>query len=276
MSATPPKQQPSAAPSSPAGRRPLWLAACALLVVALLAVAALAPLPYSVTRPGLTADVLGEHDGEPVITITGAEVRDPAGELRMTTITATSPDATVRLPEVVTGWFAGDRAVMPRDSVYPVGDNREEIQEHNEGQMRASQHAAVAAALDYLGLEADDVTVELSLADVGGPSAGLLLSLGIVDLLHGDGAGGDLTGGLTVAGTGTIEPDGTVGSVGGVPLKTQAARRDGATVFLVPRAECGDASANLPEGLTLLPVTTLDGAVADLRALAAGEQAPSC
>ena len=104
--------------------------------------------------------------------------------------------------------------------------------------------------------------VTLHLADVGGPSAGLFFSLGIIDKLDGNGSGGDLTGGRTIAGTGTIDADGTVGAVGGVSLKTQAARRDGATVFLVPEAECADAKAELPEGLRLIPVTTLKGAIA--------------
>ncbi|WP_107081853.1 S16 family serine protease [Streptomyces sp. SBT349] len=277
MSARPTAPPADAGPTPPPDRRrAALLAACAVALLGLLAVAALAPLPFSVTHPGLTADVLGEHAGEPVITITGAPVRDPEGELRMTTITATSPDATVRLGDVVSGYFAGDRAVMPREAVYPVGENTEEIQEHNSAQMRESQHAAVTAALSHLDLDPSEVSVELRLADVGGPSAGLLFSLGIVDLLEGDGRGGDLTGGLTVAGTGTIDPDGRVGAVGGVPLKTQAARRDGATVFLVPRDECGDATADVPDGLRLLPVTTLGGAVEDLRALAAGEPVPSC
>ncbi|WP_107115540.1 S16 family serine protease [Streptomyces specialis] len=277
MSAPPTDAKAPAAPASPAARRrPLTLAVCAAPAAALLAVAALAPLPFSVTHPGLTADVLGEHEGEPVITISGAPVRDPEGELRVTTITATSPDATVRLAEVVTGYFAGDEAVMPREAVYPVGDDTEEIREHNHAQMRDSQDSAVAAALNYLGMDPGEVTVELDLGDVGGPSAGLLLSLGIVDLLAGDGEGGDLTGGRVVAGTGTIDPDGTVGAVGGVPLKTRGAGRDGATVFLVPRDECSDASVDLPEGLRLIPVATLEDAVDSLRALNAGEPVPSC
>jgi PDZ domain-containing protein len=267
---------PADSPAPAGRRRRLQLALCAAPVAVLLAVAALAPLPYSVTHPGMTADVLGEHGGEPVITITGAAAREPAGELRMTTINATSPDATVRLADVVSGYVAGDRAVMPREAVYPVGDTPREIREHNDAQMRESQNTAVTAALSYLELDEEQVGVELNLADVGGPSAGLLFALGIVDLLDGDGAGGDLTGGLSVAGTGTIEADGTVGAVGGIPLKTQAARRDGATVFLVPRDECSDASAGLPDGLRLIPVTTLTDAVSSLRALAADESVPSC
>lgn len=240
-------------------------------VVALLATAAFAPLPFSIAQPGLTADVLGENKGTQVITIDGAPVRRTSGQLRMTTIEATSPDTRVGLPDVIDSWFSTDQAVMPRDSVYPSGDSVKEIEQYNREQMKESQDEATRAALDYLNREDDDIEVGLELADVGGPSAGLLFSLGIVDKLNGDGSGGDLTGGRIVAGTGTIDADGTVGAVGGVPLKTQAARRDGATVFLVPKAECSDARAELPEGLRLVPVTTLKSAVDALIAL---EKAP--
>jgi len=122
------------------------------------------------------------------------------------------------------------------------------------------------------------VQVDLHLADVGGPSAGLLFALGVVDKLDGDGDGGDLTGGEVVAGTGTIAPDGKVGAVGGVSLKTQAAARDGATVFLVPKDECSDAQAELPDGMRLVPVSTLSDAVASLRDLGQGQESkvPSC
>jgi len=245
--------------------------------VALLATAAFAPLPFSLTQPGLTADVLGENRGEQVITISGAPTRDTTGELRMTTIEATSPDTDVSLGDVVDAWFSTDKAVMPRDSVYPSGRSTREIEQFNTEQMRESQGDATEAALNYLDLNDKDVKVTLKLADVGGPSAGLLFSLGIIDKLNGDGTGGDLTGGRTIAGTGTIDPAGKVGAVGGVSLKTQAASRDGATVFLVPKAECGDAKPELPKGLRLVPVTTLKGAVNALTALESGKgSVPSC
>jgi PDZ domain-containing protein len=256
--------------------RPKAVAVCALPVVALLATAVFAPLPFSLAQPGLTANVLGENKGDPVITITGAPTRDTSGQLRMTTIEATGPDATVSLGDVLKGWFATDKAVMPRDSVYPGGGSVEEIEQHNANEMKESQDTATEAALGYLH-EKDDVKVTLKLADVGGPSAGLLFSLGIVDKLDGDGSGGDLTGGRTVAGTGTIDATGKVGAVGGVVLKTQAARRDGATVFLVPKAECSDAKSELPEGLRLIPVTSLQGAVDALVSLEKGKgSVPSC
>ncbi|MGV9246639.1 S16 family serine protease [Streptomyces sp. NPDC003710] len=257
--------------------RPKAVAVCALPVVALFATAVFVPLPFSVAQPGLTANVLGENKGMPVITVSGASTRRTTGQLRMTTIEATGPDADVSLGDVIDGWFRTDRAVMPRDAVYPSGDTVKEIERHNAEQMRQSQDAASRAALRYLHISEKDVKVTLKLADVGGPSAGLLFSLGIIDKLEGDGGGGDLTGGRTVAGTGTIDAVGNVGAVGGVALKTQAARRDGATVFLVPKDECADARADLPKGLRLVPVTTLDGAVDALMALEKGKgPVPSC
>ncbi|MFB9734530.1 S16 family serine protease [Streptomyces thermocoprophilus] len=257
--------------------RPQALAVCGLPVAALIATAAFAPLPFVLAQPGMTANVLGDNKGTPVITISGAPTRRTSGELRMVTIEATPPDARISLGDVVDGWFAKDRAVMPVDSVYPGGGDLKEIEQHNTREMEESQSRATSAALGYLRLSEKDVKVDLTLEDVGGPSAGLLFSLGIIDKLDGDGSGGDLTGGRVIAGTGTISPDGNVGAVGGVALKTQAARRDGATVFLVPKAECDDAKAELPKGLRLVPVTTLKGAVDALVALAKGKgTVPSC
>ncbi|MFE7580613.1 S16 family serine protease [Streptomyces gardneri] len=254
--------------------RPRALALCALPVAALFAVVGLAPLPYAIAQPGTTADVLGKDKGREVITITGAPVRPTEGQLRMTTILATGPSTEVDLGDVADAWFRTDRAVLPRESVYPSGKSDAEIEKRNLGQMKQSQDAATLAALDYLKLDPEEVKVTLHLADIGGPSAGLLFSLGIVDKLDDS----DLTGGNIVAGTGTIDADGTVGAVGGVSLKTQAAARDGATVFLVPKAECSDAQAEQPKGLRLVPVTALSDAVASLRALEQGQESkvPSC
>lgn len=248
----------------------------AVPLVALFAVVGFAPLPYVIAQPGDTTNVLGTHKGTQVISISGAPVRETRGALRMTTILATGPATDIDLREVVDGWFRTDRTVLPRDSVYPSGKSTQEVAKRNLKDMAESQHDATRAALAYLDEDPAKVKVTLRLADVGGPSAGLLFSLGIVDKLDGDGEGGDLTGGRSVAGTGTITPDGQIGQVGGVSLKTQAAARDGATVFLVPRGECSDAQADVPKGLRLIPVTTLKGAVESLRALDDGGRVPSC
>ena len=75
--------------------------------------------------------------------------------------------------------------------------------------------------------------------DIGGPSAGLMFSLGIYDLL----TPGDLTGGKFIAGTGTITVDGKVGAIGGIQQKMSGAKEAGATVFLVPAGNCDEAAA---------------------------------
>ncbi len=263
----------------PLSRRGRTIAVCAVPLIALLAVTAVVPLPMSLAQPGLTANVVGLNKSKPVITVSGADSRgtsDADGRLLMTTIAATPPEADVELPEVVRAWFSEDRAVMPTAAVYPVGETTEEVEKHSKDEMRQSQNAAVDAALRQLHLSPRKVRVTLRLADVGGPSAGLLFSLGIVDKLDGDGRGGSLTDGRSIAGTGTIKENGKVGPVGGVSLKTKAAKRDGATVFLVPAAECGEAKALRPEGLRLIPVRTLDGTLDSLKALKDGGRVPSC
>jgi len=262
--------------------------------VALLVVAASAPLPFALAQPGVTADVLGENRGKEVVTVTkgaaaGGRGGADSGKLLMTTIAATPPGATVRLPDVAQAWFATDRAAMPASAVYPGGGSTRQIERQNAREMTASQNAAVKAALRQLHRSPEDVHVRLRLADVGGPSAGLLFSLGIVDKLGGgtgsggNGSGGTrtggtggLTGGRTIAGTGTIDARGNVGAVGGVPLKTQAAQRDGARYFLLPKAECAEAKGTLPKGLRLIPVTSLDDALSALKALRGGGHVPRC
>ncbi|MBM9508819.1 S16 family serine protease [Actinacidiphila acididurans] len=257
-------------------RRTTVLTVCAAVLVALLAVAAFAPLPVSIVMPGPTADVLGSSKGTQVITITGTPVRATTGQLRMLTVSATAPNASVHFSDVWRAWWNKDQAAMPRDSVYPSGGSVQQITKVNQKEMTQSQENATAAALQHLGLSPSQVKVKLQLADVGGPSAGLLFTLGIIDKVDGNGHGGDLTGGRVVAGTGTIDPSGKVGAVGGVPLKEVSAKRDGATVFLVPRAECSDAKAQLPSGLKLIPVQTLDGALSALNDLNAGKPTPAC
>ncbi|WP_232734183.1 S16 family serine protease [Kitasatospora sp. CB02891] len=251
------------------------LALCALPVLALFAVAAFVPLPYTVESPGITADTLGRYNGRPVITITGAQQRTTEGQLRMVTISATEPGHRNSLRDSLRAWVDPEQVVVPTEEVYPQS-NPKQANEVTQQQMTQSRDDATTAALGYLHLSPDQVKVTIDLGDIGGPSAGQMLALGIVDKIAGDGRGGDLTGGRTVAGTGTIDSAGRIGPVGGVPLKTQAAARDGATVFLLPRSECTQAKVNTPDGLQLVPVDTLAESVAALQALHDGGAVPHC
>ncbi|MDH6575568.1 PDZ domain-containing protein [Kitasatospora sp. MAP5-34] len=116
--------------------------------------------------------------------------------------------------------------------------------------------------------------IDIGLQDVGGPSAGLMFSLGIVDKLTPN----DITGGKFIAGTGTIDDDGKVGPIGGIAMKLIAARDKGAEYFFTPSDNCAEASKNTPGGLRLIKVDTLDGALKALAEVRAGQTAslPSC
>jgi Lon-like protease len=114
--------------------------------------------------------------------------------------------------------------------------------------------------------------VDIQVEDVGGPSAGLMLTLGILDLVGDE----DLTGGAVVAGTGTIAADGSVGPIGGIPLKMVAAQEIGAELFLVPEANCAEAAAAPDPGFPLARVATLDDALDALADFAAGRTPETC
>ncbi|MEV7925611.1 PDZ domain-containing protein [Kitasatospora sp. NPDC088264] len=117
--------------------------------------------------------------------------------------------------------------------------------------------------------------IDIGLQDVGGPSAGLMFSLGIIDKLT---PGGDLTGGRFVAGTGTIDDDGKVGPIGGISMKLIAARDAGAEYFFTPSSNCAEATKNVPSGLNLIKTDTLDGALKSLEQIRSGQTSalPSC
>jgi Lon-like protease len=121
---------------------------------------------------------------------------------------------------------------------------------------------ALGVAVRTVGLEIDlPLEVEVDGGRIGGPSAGLMIALSAYDLLGDD----DLTDGRVVAGTGTVDLRGRVGSVGGIPQKVQGARDVGAEVFVVGEREADEAREAAGDDLTVVAATTLDDAVAALR-----------
>jgi len=123
----------------------------------------------------------------------------------------------------------------------------------NEG--NAQLGVGVTTALDLVDLPFD---VDISTTAIGGPSAGLALTLATLDLL----SDGELTGGIGVATTGTIDIFGNVGPIGGAAQKAHAVRRAGIGLFLVPEANFEEAQAAAGDDLVVLPVATLDDALA--------------
>lgn len=337
-------------------RRTLTLVSAGLLLVALICVAALRPVPYVTMRPGPVQDTLAKIDGRDIVAIGDQKVYPTKGQLDLTTVSVTSPDANLSLSEAVSAWLDPDKAVLPRDVIYPPSQSVKEAQQQSSVEMTTSQNEAAVAALTELGYEltfdvsvvdvlddapaqghlrkddvilavngravseasevaellqavepGDDATlavrrdgkrtevvtptgaapddsdrtiVGIQIADepdlpfeinielgnqIGGPSAGLMFSLAIVDKL----TPGALTGGLHIAGTGEIDIDGKVDPIGGIQQKIAGANEAGADVFLVPAQNCQEAvQADDADQINLVRVSTLDEARTAVKALA--------
>lgn len=118
-----------------------------------------------------------------------------------------------------------------------------------------------------------DVTIQLD--NVGGPSAGMMFALGIIDTL----TPGELNGGENVAGTGTIDAAGTVGPIGGIRQKLYGARDAGAEYFLAPASNCDEVVGHVPDGLQVIRTATLDESLDALEVIADGgdvDALPTC
>lgn len=118
-----------------------------------------------------------------------------------------------------------------------------------------------------------DVSIQLD--NVGGPSAGMMFALGIVDEL----TPGELTGGNDIAGTGTIDATGAVGPIGGIRQKLYGARDAGADYFLAPASNCDEVVGHIPDGLHVIKTSTLTESLDALEVIADGgdvDALPSC
>jgi PDZ domain-containing protein len=111
-----------------------------------------------------------------------------------------------------------------------------------------------------------------TLNNIGGPSAGLMFTLSIIDKLTPE----DLTAGRRIAGTGEIDLDGAVGPVGGVAEKLVAVHRLGLTTFFIPAGNCADVRGRVPHGLRLVKVSKVGDALRFLRDPKVAASAPSC
>lgn len=119
------------------------------------------------------------------------------------------------------------------------------------------------------------VKVNFALDGIGGPSAGMIFALAIYDEM----TPGDLTGGKKIAGTGTIDEQGTVGPIGGIRQKMIGARSDGAEYFLAPSANCDEVTGHIPEGLQVVKIDTLSDAINSVEQIASTgsiEGLPTC
>lgn len=205
------------------------------------------------------------HAGDVIKAVDGTAVKQPADVAEL--VTKRKPGQDVRFTIVP----AKEQAAAEKEKRTPTrtqGITITTTTSDDTGEKRAI--VGISAGTDHTF----PFTVDIKLADVGGPSAGLMFALGIYDKL----TPGSLTGGKFVAGTGTIDDRGKVGPIGGIEMKTVGARAKGARYFLTPADNCAAAAKDTPEGLTLIKVDTIGDALGALKDLRSGDTAalPKC
>ncbi|ERS49074.1 PDZ domain-containing protein [Corynebacterium kefirresidentii] len=160
----------------------------------------------------------------------------------------------------------GDKVTM---TVERGGKKHEEEIELGENPHQKGQ-AMLGIAM--LSVPKDDIEVTYNLQDIGGPSAGMMFTLAVIDKLSEE----DLTGGKFVAGTGTIQEDGKVGPIGGIQHKIAAAHAAGAELFLAPQDNCSEAAASDHGDMPIAEVSNLDEAVSTMKDFADGKEIKTC
>ena len=209
--------------------------------------------------------------GYPVqVTVTEVVPGGPAeGKLRpadvITTIDGKAVDAASELTDAI--------RARPAGTAFTIGY----IRDNKPGTVTIATTVAKEGDPPRIGVDIEPrqphrFQIQFDLEDIGGPSAGLMFALGIVDKLRPE----DLTGGKIIAGTGTIDDEGRVGAIGGVAQKLVGAREAKAIIFLVPAENCAEALANAQPGLAMARVATLHEALDALSAVRAGRSPTPC
>lgn len=151
------------------------------LVVALIVIAWVVPLPYTIYSPGPTVNVLGEFDGKDIVQVEGHKSYRDKGQLRMTTVSETTREARLGLWTLLGAWMSDTEAVYPREVAYPDQGTVEDDREAGQVQMASAQDAAIAAAFTKLGEDVDEVSVAEVTKDA--PAAGKLKADDVVTMV---------------------------------------------------------------------------------------------
>ena len=190
------------------------------------------------------------------------------GQMFLLSIWVTNPQTLVLGFQVLHCWIKPTCVVTPRSVIYPKAtDDKAELAEGAK-EMKQSQNSAIVAtkklfAKKYPEINLDELTdasLKVSLKNTGGPSGGLIFSLGLVELL----APENLLQGRKIAATGTISKSGAVGAIGGVQEKIVAARAAGVELLFISRENCDEISGEV-DGLKVIAVSTLEEAYLALK-----------
>ena len=234
------------------------------------ALATIAPLPFAIVLPGQAQNIFKN-----VITIKDLDNYPATGRIDLMSIRVTNPDTWIFGPELIYSWISSERSVYPKSAIYPPGTSTKEESKQAKADMVGSQDKAITAAINYLqshpevmGIGSqgvaradalDEKKITFKVSKTGGPSGGLVFSIGLVELLTEK----DLMQGRHIAGTGTITDGGVVGPIGGINEKILSAKKVGATIFFAPVGNA-DEIANTPQGIKVITVATLAQAISYL------------
>lgn len=251
-----------------------WQHMIGILAVVLTILIAALPSPYVVEGAGPTFNVMKPlGHGERIVQIQHAKTYEDSGQLRMVTVSVTGvPGYPVTNTQALIGWANPHETVVPSEVIFPVGQSAKDYAREGAHQMSTSEHNAVTSALAYarntLHLDVPkNIAIHVNIEEVGGPSAGLIYTLAILDELTPQAE----TGGQVIAGTGTMNERGMVGPIGGIRLKMLGALRDGARWFLAPISNCQEVVGHVPQGLRDVAVKTLDDAYRAVVAIGQGK-----
>jgi Lon-like protease len=133
-------------------RRTATLVTSIVVLLLTLGLVTVFPVPFVSFSPGPVKNTLGEAKGKPVIEITGHATFPTTGELDLTTVSVTSPDRELTLPQAMRNWLDPHHDLFPRDIIYPPEQSADEVEQQNTAEMTGSQDSAVAAALQEAGV----------------------------------------------------------------------------------------------------------------------------
>ncbi|KAB7215990.1 Lon protease, partial [Bifidobacterium longum] len=167
-----------------------WRYLAGPLVAVLCVLVLIMPSAYVVQVPGPTQNVLGEVSGKQVIAVSGAKTYKDSGQLLLVTVNASGvPGYPVSNAQALVAWADSKSTVMPQEAVVPVGQTAEEYKQSSDKEMTSSQDSATAAAKKFLeehGYDVSGMKVSMHVDDIGGPSAGMMYTLGLIDKVTGE------------------------------------------------------------------------------------------
>lgn len=220
-----------------------------------------APMPFAIIQPGPVTNLLSKG-----IKISGDvdsdQISFPTGKLYSLSVYVSNPDTRPPGIMILEAWIKGESVVLPNEVVYKEGETTKSANAQGKREMLKSEEAAAIAAANFLKSMQPDKPLNWKVSDikfvlerVGGPSAGLAFSLALISRLSNP----ELISGRNIAVTGTVNENGRVGSIGGIDQKLIAARDAGATIVVIPKANCRDITM-AGNGLQLIAVNNLSEA----------------